>query len=1857
MKKTKSKKFWTLLVCLAFIGVFSLVSSFLLKTEEVFAESNRYDVVTSSRNISTGVTETKYITNDKETNNDQVIAYAVKVDLSGNKNTLIAGYRNYDNSGNWGLQTVRDQAKAAENKRGVKVVAAVNGDFFNMGTGEPAGALVMNGKTVHVADGTRSYFAILEDGSAVIGTGALPSGVKEAIGGSTIMLVDGEIDQSIASVYEKTKQPRTAIGIDADGNVIIMAADGRQSPYSSGYSLYDLAQKMKEAGCVTAMNLDGGGSTTYLAKYEGTDELTLANSPSDGQERSVSSTLMVVSYAEPTGIFDSAVISPNQEVYTPGSSINVSAIGADTAGFACGIPQGAVWQVAGDTQVSGAFSDVVYDGGKYSAVFVADAGSIGTAKLQLVYEGQVVGQSELEFQNPTSFTVKNSVVSLDFGEETDFGLEGHWNAREVHIKDGDIDWTIGETGNEEYPSIGVMKGNVFVADSSATNVTATVTAKLKVNPLVTVSIEVSVGQLPTVAWNGFEDVVQEDDSVIEAEDYYTIGSDGYFNVTFSKEGIGGSAKIVDASDGEVRVGQNALQINYDFTQTTPTAGVYFGPREEVHVPGHPTGLGVWVYIPEGTPNFWFRSYIYGLNEDGTEAPGNVAWGGDPAYVCDFNKAGQDPYNEGWYYFEADLTNFTSPAYTYVLKGQTFRIMYVSGSGASTKGFIYLDNFQFVYGANTDDLYAPEIDNVMIGQEQISDGMTISDDPFAISAQYHDFDEQYSTGINSENVHVYIDGNEIALAFKNEMELVTESISLANGVHEIRIDIYDNFQNLKSVSYKVNVKNDKEYDKVYLKPDSESAILGSDFKVDLFATDPSRIENITFELRLPAGFTLSNVSGGTGFTSSFEVVHVNNNIYKITFTSNGTYENAGENGLVGSVLINCPSTLLEGSVLSYNVVSSQVVFKDGYQSGVQNSFSSETNRVEVVGRYSFIVDTMIVGSNGGWITVIDSQTDLPAAGVTVYVDGVAIGVTDSEGKIFTDLFIAQACVKAVYADDGKDGISFTKNVYGVLAGGATDQDGNASAQPVYVRSVAAENGNTQQRITWMSNPVAANNKAFIKFATKADYDLKGEAAFETFEGNCVLLAIDGNGNVLENFAVYVNQVLLGGLKENTEYVYIVGDGTVWTSEVKTFNTSKHSGETSFVVLGDTQADNPVVFNNIGSAIKNSDINYSFILQTGDFVDSGSRYSLWSNILDVFSQYISDIDFAAVFGNHEYEGDADASNAANIHYTPSDDYYSYTYGNVYVAVINCFTRTDMEEAIAWIKQDAANSDAIWKVLSMHRPPYFTNVSGGSDTVHEMIPSLVDEAGFDVVFSGHDHTYARTKPMTGGVVDENGAVYYIVGAAEEGGKYDVTNNPEFNFEIVSEDFNAVYMSVTATDTNMTITAYNMKTDGAFEVLDEYTIVNSCSENGHDFVYDNGVLICGECHYTVEPSEIGFSGMIQNTQGQNMMFAGGEVVSGWMQYLDEDYYFDENGVGVQGTLTVNNRYGEPFEFVFENGKVVGGGTGWADNGTRYFIDGKMHLGWYEIDGEIYYFASGNEVGEENKDRIGQKLTNGSYLIKTPTVPYMTNYTVTFDADGKCLHGDFHKASAGWVYTKVQKPADLNGLWISYYFNQWVDTEYGRFYAQSNSVLATGDVVIDGVRYLFGTEGSSPKEGLGKLLGKCFIVNFVNGDDIIRKAVVENGTVSAIDDPLAESNSIKTVTFDGWYCKDVKFTPELVITQDMTFEAKFEVVYTQSFLDLKNGVDALKAAYGGSMETQINLLNVIYDALNNLSETELSDAKAEGVDLSLYFEVTEKYNQALADSEEDLKNAQVVSKAFLNITQAAALLAALGIIAKLRRI
>ena len=71
-------------------------------------------------------------------------------------------------------------------------------------------------------------------------------------------------------------QPRTAIVATADGKLVVLVCDGRNKRGSKGFTLPELADKLISLGCTEAVNLDGGGSSTFVGR-----EGKVLNMPSD----------------------------------------------------------------------------------------------------------------------------------------------------------------------------------------------------------------------------------------------------------------------------------------------------------------------------------------------------------------------------------------------------------------------------------------------------------------------------------------------------------------------------------------------------------------------------------------------------------------------------------------------------------------------------------------------------------------------------------------------------------------------------------------------------------------------------------------------------------------------------------------------------------------------------------------------------------------------------------------------------------------------------------------------------------------------------------------------------------------------------------------------------------------------------------------------------------------------------------------------------------------------------------------------------------------------------------------------------------------------------------------------------------------------------------------------------------------------------------------------------------------------------------------------------------------------------------------------------------------------------------------
>ncbi|MBR2477168.1 MAG: phosphodiester glycosidase family protein [Clostridia bacterium] len=116
--------------------------------------------------------------------------------------------------------------------------------------------------------------------------------IKFAVGAGTLLLKDGEKTEIINDVAGY--HPRTAIGVDKDGEKLyLVTVDGRRAD-SKGVTLDMLSEIMAEIGADDAANLDGGGSTTLVAKSPYTGVQTVMNNTVDGYLRSVANGIGIV---------------------------------------------------------------------------------------------------------------------------------------------------------------------------------------------------------------------------------------------------------------------------------------------------------------------------------------------------------------------------------------------------------------------------------------------------------------------------------------------------------------------------------------------------------------------------------------------------------------------------------------------------------------------------------------------------------------------------------------------------------------------------------------------------------------------------------------------------------------------------------------------------------------------------------------------------------------------------------------------------------------------------------------------------------------------------------------------------------------------------------------------------------------------------------------------------------------------------------------------------------------------------------------------------------------------------------------------------------------------------------------------------------------------------------------------------------------------------------------------------------------------------------------------------------------------------------------------------------------------------
>ena len=235
--------------------------------------------------------------------------------------------------------------------------------------------------------------------------------------------------------------------------------------------------------------------------------------------------------------------------------------------------------------------------------------------------------------------------------------------------------------------------------------------------------------------------------------------------------------------------------------------------------------------------------------------------------------------------------------------------------------------------------------------------------------------------------------------------------------------------------------------------------------------------------------------------------------------------------------------------------------------------------------------------------------------------------------------------------------------------------------------------------------------------------------------------------------------------------------------------------------------------------------SFIVTVGDNSQGSGTYRQLD--MRVFSIYGKVFSRAAVFpalGNHDYLTDQAAPCIDLFDLARSADrYYSFDYGNAHFTVLD--TNMPLDKAIqegkdtgmlAWLKDDLQTTQR-WKVVIGHHPPYNTGDRGCDARVREHIVPILEEHGVQLVLSGHQHNYQRSKPLRAGQVTaiQHGGIVYVVSGGGARAKHACQESEWLDFAICSAS-HGLYNRITVDGDRLHITAI----DDSGCIRDRYTL-----------------------------------------------------------------------------------------------------------------------------------------------------------------------------------------------------------------------------------------------------------------------------------------------------------------------------------------------------------------------------------------------------------------------------------------------------
>lgn len=491
------------------------------------------------------------------------------------------------------------------------------------------------------------------------------SNVKFAVGGIDLLLKDGEV----YSTRDKANQPRTSIGIRADGSVVMATFDGRGAGDAKGMSYEAAAKAMRALGCVDALNLDGGGSTTFVLRTPGNMKTEVVNNVSGSSPRQVANALVLMNTA-PTLAPSILSVSPKNRLCFAGGKYSFSVISAyDTNYKPHPVPSSVLWSTNSALNSISENGELLASGAESITVTAEGDGATGSVNVEIVDRADKI-------------TLSESSLSAKPGDTFNLSASATLGGRSIETFPELFLWSAPETlGSFTSP------GKFKVSDNA---VSGEITVSLG-GASAKVSVTVDV---PPVIITGFEDN----------------------SVSFTPVSIGTKTSpgvTIESILKYAHTGDCSLKTYYNFLGTTGSVASYYMVANDskntssFYLRRVPKQLGMMVY-GDGS-GIELRSII----EDGKGKQHTVSYG-----KID---------HTGWKYMTANIpSNISTPIYVKV------PVYLLSNPSKPTAGTLYFDGLTAIYNVKNLDTTSPEVtkawpeDGMKIDTAKPSVGIILSD---------------------------------------------------------------------------------------------------------------------------------------------------------------------------------------------------------------------------------------------------------------------------------------------------------------------------------------------------------------------------------------------------------------------------------------------------------------------------------------------------------------------------------------------------------------------------------------------------------------------------------------------------------------------------------------------------------------------------------------------------------------------------------------------------------------------------------------------------------------------------------------------------------------------------------------------------------------------------------------------------------------------------------------------------------------------------------------------------------------------------------------------------------------------------